>query len=171
MADEKGQGQEQGSETPPATWSDFIKAHPEAQPLHEAETASLRSALDKERDKAKTAEKSYRVLAKTADPETAEKLRKLADETKAEAEQLKAQLDFTSTAVRLGCRAVDKAWTIATATGMTAEEMKTDPDWSALFAEPKPANANAGAGTDRKSTPFKQRMNDALRQAAGYPTS
>lgn len=166
----EAQGQSDG-ERPPQTWAEFVAIHPEAQALHEAETAGLRTALEKEREKAKTAERNYRELAKTADPETAEKLRKLADETKAESERLKAQLDFTTAAVRLGCRAPDKAWAVAQALGLSAEQMKADPDWSALFVEPRRPDAKPGVGTGAPppagKTPSMQ-ISDNIRRAAGY---
>lgn len=153
---------------PPATWDDYAAAHPEAAPLHEAATASLKKALDSERERAKTAEKALRELAKTADPAQAEQLRKQADEMKAEADAAKAENEFITTAVRLGCRVPDKAWVFARATGMTPEQMKSDPDLSYLFA-PKTADAKAGNGTGgaQKTLSTNEQINSQIRTALG----
>lgn len=163
----------QGSETPPApaTWDEYVAAHPDAAPLYDAATASLKSALDKEREARGTAEKRLRELAKTASPEVAAELRKQADEMKAEAEATKAQLDFVTAAVRLGCKAPDKAWVFAHATGMTAEQMKADPDLAYLFKDVKAADAKAGAGTGSAPKPQSdnERINAGIRAALGRP--
>lgn len=135
-------------ETSFGTWAEYAEAHPEAQPLHDAETAALKGALDKEREKAKTASAQLRELAKTADPDTAERLRKAADEKDAENKSLKTQLEFTSAAAGLGCRVIDKAWAYAQATGQTAEQMKADPDLASWFTQPVASpRTNAGNGT------------------------
>lgn len=157
-----------GGETP-TTWAEFVAAHPEAEALYEAETASLKGALAKEREKAKAAEKSLRELAKTADPELADRLRKQADEMKAEAEAAKAELDFVNEAVRIGCRAPDKAWVVARASGMTLEQMKADPDYGLAFFTRPAADAKGGAGARGTGRPLSEneRINQGIRAAAG----
>lgn len=157
-----------GGETP-TTWAEFVAAHPEAQALYDAETASLKGALEKEREKAKAAEKSLRELAKTADPELADRLRKQADEMKAEAEAAKAELNFISEAVRIGCRAPDKAWVVARASGMTLEQMKADPDYGLAFFTRPAADAKGGAGARGTGRPLSEneRINQGIRAAAG----
>ena len=158
----------QGGGTPPAaSFAEFMAAQPpEVQALYQAETAGLTSALDKERDKAKSASAQLRELAKTADPETAKRLQAAADEKDAENKALKTQLEFTTAAVKLGCRAPEKAWAVAQATGLTAEQMKADADWAFLFTASKPPDARAGNGTSGSgSAPIT--MNDLIRGKAG----
>jgi hypothetical protein len=159
----------------PTTWSEFVKAHPEAQALHDAETAGLQSALQSERDKAKTSEKALREMAKNAtDPATADALRKQADEMKAERDAATAQLEFVTAAVKLGCRAPDKAWAVSQATGMSAEQLKADPDYSlAFFDRPKTPDARPGVGANGGGAHVAPaaRINQAIRQAAGRPAN
>lgn len=172
MPDEPNQDQQkQGSETPPepTTWADYVAAHPEAAPLYEAETANMKKALDAERDRAKAAEKALRDMAKTAtDPAQAEALKRQADEMKADADATRAQLDFYAEAARLGCKALDKAWVVARATELNAEQMKADPDWGHLFAAARPADAKGGAGASGgKPVSDNERINQGIRAAAG----
>jgi len=161
-----GTPSDSGEGTPTyATWADYAKDHPEADALHQADKAAVAGALEKEREKAKTASAQLRELAKTADPETAERLRKAAAEKDAENESLRKQLDFQTAAVGLGCRVVDKAWQFAKATGMTAEQMKADPDLAHWFSSPAP-RVNAGAGTGDKPA-SKDDFNSILRRHLG----
>jgi len=167
--DPSDSGQQDGAPKTYATWAEFAAEHPEAAALHEADKASLKKALDSERDKAKEASAKLRELAKTADPTTAEALRKAAEEKDAELELLKRQLDFQSAAIALGCRTVDKAWAMAQATGMTVEQMKNDPDLAHWFTAPQTPGAprvSAGAGSSGQPAP-KEDFNSLLRRAVG----
>lgn len=146
-----------GGQAPPAfaDFDEFLAAQTdEVRALYAAKTAGLTTALDKEREKAKTASAQLREMAKTADPATADMLRKAADEKDAEIKALKTQLEFHAEASRLGCRALDKAWAYAQATGMSAKEMKADPDFAAWFAAPpSPPGAKGNAGNGVGSQP------------------
>ncbi len=166
--------------TPPAgsteptyqSFEDYLKAQPEAiQTLYQSHfdqsTSGLKSALDKERDKAKTASAQLRDMAKTADEATAAKLNQLAEQKDAELKALQSQLDFTTAAVSLGCKAPDKAWAVAQATGLSAEQIKADPDFASLFtavATPAAPKANAGSGT--QTAPGGTSMDDFIRGVA-----
>ena len=177
MADENKQNDQQNAGQgagdaggKPQTFADFqsfiATQPPEIAALFEQEVSGLKGAYKATQDKAKEAAAQLRELAKSADPDTAKRLQAAADEKDAENKILKTQLDFTTTAVKLGCRAPDKAWAVAQATGLSATEMKADEDWAFLFGVAKPASANGGNGTGG-TAPSANSMNDLIRGAAG----
>lgn len=152
-----------------ADFDEFLAAQPdEVKVLYTAKTAGLTGALDKEREKAKTASAQLRELAKTADPDTADKLRKAADEKDSEIKALKTQLEFQTKAGALGCIAIDEAWAVSTATGMSAEQLKANPRYAAAFfavpAGPPRTNAGNGAGQQAGGT---TNMDSLIRSALG----
>lgn len=161
-----------GSETPPAyaDFDTFLAAQPdEVKALYTAKTAGLSSALDKERDKAKTASAQLRELAKTADPETADKLRKAADEKDAENKALKTQLEFQTAAAASRCEMIEDAWKVNQALGLSIKQMQDHPVYKHFFAQPAgPPRTNAGNGVGpQPAAEGNQTINDRIRQATG----
>ncbi|HET6495409.1 MAG TPA: hypothetical protein VFH61_08610 [Thermoleophilia bacterium] len=138
--------------------------------LYEKKTAGLKSALDKERDKASDAAKQLRDLAKTADAETADKLNKLATEKDAEIESARRETAFYRDAAAAGIPGdrLARAWLICSNGDFFTK--RGEPDMAALkaelpelFAAPaSPSRPTAGRGT---TTPPAPPPEDPIRAA------
>lgn len=145
-----------------ADWDALVKAHPEAESLYEGRTSGLKSALDKERDKAAEATKELRKLARDADEKTAAALNKLADEKDAEIEQARRESAFYREAAASGVPGdkLARAWLICKNGDYFTK--RGDPDIVAmktelpeLFQAPAspPPRVAAGAGASQPPAP------------------
>ncbi len=141
-----------------ADWDALVKAHPEAEELFTGKTTGLKSALEKERERAEASSRELRRLAKEADEKTAEALNKLADEKDAELADARFEAEFYREAAAAGipsdrlaraliiCRTGDFK-TKRGAPDLAA--MKTElPELFAQSAQPAP-RVSAGSGTQQ----------------------
>ena len=161
-----GSGGEGG--TPPtfADFKTFLATQPaEIADLYDQEVAGLKGAYKATQDKLKQSSAQLRELAKTADPATAEALRKAAEEKDAENEALRNELNFKTAAVNHGLKGsvLDTAWALAGATGMTAEQMKANPDLAHWFQTPGAPRVSAGTGNNDKPG-TKEDFNSIIRR-------
>lgn len=152
-------------ETPAQKWTDWdalVKAHPEVDELYEGKTKGLKSALDKERERAETSSKELRKLAKEADEKTAEALNKLADEKDAEIDSARKESAFYREAAAAGIPGdrLARAWLICSKGDYFTKRgdpdiasMKTElPELFAAPAVPTP-HVNAGPGNQQSPSP------------------
>lgn len=175
-----------GGETP--SYSDFdawLTAQDEATKalvsgLYDKKTQSLRSALDKERDKATETAKELRELAKTAaqtDAAYADKLNRLATEKETELDSTRKEAAFyrDGAAAGISGEKLARAWTICKNGGYF--DRLGDPDLVALkneipelFAVPSPpSRSTAGRGTTTKPAPAEEDpIRAAVRRARGH---
>ena len=157
--------------TPPAAWIDTLPEDQQAlaKAWHDAETAGQQSALVKERENAKTkdheateANKKLRELAKTADADTAAKLKAQADENDAKleearkaSEEARKESAFYREAATAGVPAdkLARAWLLCRNANYFTK--RGDPDIAAMKAEipelfaapPGTPRTSAGTGT------------------------
>jgi hypothetical protein len=158
-----------------ADWDALVKAHPEVGELYEGKTSGLKSALDKERDKAAEASKALRTLAKEADEKTAAALKKQADEMDAAVEDARRESTFYREAAAAGIPGdrLARAWLIAKNGDYFTK--RGDPDIQSLktelpelftqpAAKPRPT---AGAGTQQGAAPSGDFNSNVRRIARG----
>jgi hypothetical protein len=157
-----------------ADWDALVKAHPEVEKLYEGKTTGLKSALDKERDKASEAAKELRRLAKEADEKTAAALTKLADEKDAEVASARQESAFYREAAAAGVPGdkLTRAWLICKNGDYFTK--RGDPDIQALkdelpelFAAPAVPTPHISAGHGTQQPPAAAHTFDEIfRKAA-----
>jgi hypothetical protein len=155
----------------------FLASNPAAKKAYDAKTAGQQSALVKERELKKAKEKEaaeysdqLRELAKTADAETAAKLKTQADENDAKLEEARQEAAFLLEAAQAGVPAdrLSRAWTLCKNAGYI--DKRGNPDIAAmkaeipeLFAAPQTTTrTDAGTGT-RQRAAVAQDFNSNLR--------
>lgn len=150
-------------ETPEiGNFDEWIAGQPEpVQSLLDQHTTGLRSALQTERENAKTLARQVRELSGKLDAnsEAGKQLAELS--ARLETEQQRA--DFYEQATAAGCRNLRLAWLAAHADGLTLKQVQAQhPD---LFAPTRPAT-NAGNGAQQQGGAARD-MNLFIRRAAG----
>jgi hypothetical protein len=146
---------------------------------HESQVTGLKSALSKEREAASDATKALRELAKTADKETAAKLKAQADENDARVSDLTKEAMFYREAAAAGVPAdkLARAWLLCRNADYFTK--RGDPDIAAmkaeipeLFAAPQTATrVQAGAGTRQQAVqPEIDPLRAAVARARGVTT-
>ncbi len=140
-----------------ADWDALVKAHPEVESLYEGKTSGLKSALDKEREKASDAAGKLRKLAKDSEGKVAEALNKQASEMEAAVEDARREAAFYREGAAAGIRGdlLPRAWLIAKNGDYFTK--RGDPDIATmktempeLFAQPaQTTRPTAGAGTQQ----------------------
>jgi hypothetical protein len=163
-------------ETPAQKWTDWdalVKAHPEVDELYEGKTKGLKSALDKERERAETSTKDLRKLAKEADEKTAAALTKLADEKDAEVASARQESAFYREAAAAGVHGdvLARAWLICKNGDYFTK--RGDPDIASmktelpeLFAAPAVPAPHVNAGPGNQQSPAQAADFDAVVRAA-----
>lgn len=162
--------QQAGGETPegqgetPAieNFDEWMAGQPEpVQNLLDRHTQGLKSALQQERDNAKTLAKQVRELSGKLDKNTEAGAQLAELSAKLETEQQRA--DFYEEATAAGCRDLRLAWLAAHADGLTVRQVQqTYPD---LFAPTRPPT-HAGNGAQQGAGAARD-MNLYIRRAAG----
>jgi hypothetical protein len=162
------------------TWETWVASLDEAERgrmtrLYEDKNTGLIKALDSERERAKSLEKSMRELAGKA--EKGSDNEKLLTEMADKLDLANRKADFFRDASKpdLGLADPEAAWILADAKPDAFRDRKGNIDFDALkqahpwlFRQPRPTpTANAGAGTGGDPT-TAQDFNDAIRTAAGY---
>ena len=148
---------------PELNFDEWMATQPEpVQSLLDKHTGGLRTALQTERDNAKTLARQVKELSGKLDAnsDAGKQLAELSG--KLETEQRRA--DFVQEAAAAGCRDLRLAWLAANADGLTLKQvMAQHPD---LFAVVRPAT-NAGNGAQQTGAGGARDMNSFIRRAAG----
>jgi len=157
-----------------ADWDALVKAHPEVGELYEGKTSGLKSALDKERDKAGDAAKALRKLASEADEKLSAALKKQADEMDAAVEDARRESTFYREAAEAGVPGdkLARAWLICKNGDYLTK--RGDPDIASmkielpeLFSQPAAPAPRVDAGPGTQQAPAAaQDFNTTFRKVA-----
>lgn len=153
-----------GGETPPVDFDTWIAGQTsDVRGLLDKHTTGLRTALQTERENAKTLAKQLKDLGKTLDANS-DAAKQVADLSgKLETEQKRAA--FYEQAQAAGCRDLRLAWLAASADGLTLKDVQAQhPD---LFTQPRPPATNAGNGAHAVQGGSGAGMNAFIRREAG----
>jgi hypothetical protein len=145
--------------------------------LYDKKTMGLKSALDKERDKATDFARQLRETAKTADDTTAAKLNQLAAEKDAELEDARKESTFYRDAAAAGVpgERLERAWRICKNGGYF--DRRGEPDLEALKTElpelfavlSQPSRQTAGRGVKQAPAPADEDpIRAAVNRARGH---
>lgn len=171
MSNSDDKGKEEGAGGKPIVFDEWLKAQPdEIKTMLDGHTATLRSALDNEKEQRKSFEKQLRDTAKKADEGS--ELKKSLDELSAKYASQEQQASFYEEAhaagvtnLKLAYLAAQQAELFDKKGNVNFEQLKKQfPELFTGAAKPPPGNG--GQGT-RSQTPPGHSMNDFIRKAAG----